>query len=154
MAFIEPMHCNKSNITYLLIVNLCDHWFQWWLVTYSVQSHYPNHVRGWLMVNWTLGHKLQWNLNKIQKVCFFQAYLFENVVCKMPTILFSHQCINSCPPSAAFMGHWSGWSLFYKKACCLFSAKSLSEPVVTSHQTHPKNRLWWKKWSKLNNFYW
>ena len=34
------------------------HWFRWWLATWPAPSHYLNQC--WIIVNWTLGHKLQW----------------------------------------------------------------------------------------------
>ena len=43
------------------------------------------------MVNWTLGNKLKWNLNKK----FEQENAFENVVCEMVAILPWPQWVNS-----------------------------------------------------------
>ena len=42
-----------------------QHWFRWCLVTYSAPSHYLNQC--WVIVNWTLGDKLQWYFNQNTK---------------------------------------------------------------------------------------
>ena len=47
-------------------------------------SHYLTQC--WLIVNWTLGNKLQWNSNWNRKL-FIQENAFENVVYVMVTIL-------------------------------------------------------------------
>ena len=44
------------------------------------------------IVNWTLGNKLQWNLNWNLYI-FIQQNVFENVFRKMATILFLTQCV-------------------------------------------------------------
>ena len=51
------------------------------------------------MVNWTLGNKFKWNLNKK----FEQENAFENVVCEMVAILPWPQWVNSLKPSDAYM---------------------------------------------------
>ena len=47
-------------------------------------SHYLNCC---LIVNWTLGNKLQWNLNR-NKTLFIHGNAFETVVCEMVAILY------------------------------------------------------------------
>ena len=42
-------------------------------------SHYLNQC--WLIVNWTLGNKFQWNL-KLNSIIFIQENAFENAVCQ------------------------------------------------------------------------
>ena len=49
-------------------------WFRKWLVTYPATSHYLNQC--WNSVNWTLGNKLQWNLNQNVYI-FIQENAFE-----------------------------------------------------------------------------
>ena len=62
------------SLTHLpLVPHVCvreqgQHWFRYWLVTCSVPSHYLHQC--WLIVNWTLGNKLQWNFHKKEKVSF------------------------------------------------------------------------------------
>ena len=45
-------------------------------------------------VNWTLGNKLQWNLNR-NSCIFIQENAFENVVWKMAAILSRPPCVKS-----------------------------------------------------------
>ena len=67
------------------------HWFRQWLVAWPAPSHYLNHC--WNIVNWTLGNKLQWNLNRNSNI-FIQENAFENNVCEMASILSWPQCVN------------------------------------------------------------
>ena len=53
-------------------------------------SHYLNQC--WNIVNWTLGNKLQWNLNRNLNI-FIEENAFENVW-KMAAILSRPQCVN------------------------------------------------------------
>ena len=50
----------------------------------SAPSHHLNQC--WLLVNWTLSNKLQWNLNRNTKF-FIRENAIEDVRCKMATIL-------------------------------------------------------------------
>ena len=59
-------------------------WFTQWLVAYSAPSHYLNQC--WVIVNWTLRNKLQWNFNQTTKF-FIHVNASENVVCEMAAIL-------------------------------------------------------------------
>ena len=61
-----------------------------------VPSHYLNQC--WNIVNWTLGNKLWWNLNRNWYI-FIQENAFETVVCKMVAILTQPQSVN---------WHWDG----------------------------------------------
>ena len=61
-----------------------QHWFRKWLVAYSTPSHYPNQC--WVIVNWTLKNKLQWNFNQTTKL-FIQENASENIICEMAAIL-------------------------------------------------------------------
>ena len=47
----------------------------------------------WNIVNWTLGNKFQWNLNRNLNI-FIQENAFENVVWKMAAMLSRPQCVN------------------------------------------------------------
>ena len=56
---------------HICVNELGPHWFRYWFVTYLAPSHYLNQC--WLIVNWTLGNKLQWRI---------QENAIENVVCQ------------------------------------------------------------------------
>ena len=67
------------------------HWLRQWLVAWPTPSYYVNQC--WNIVNWTLGAKLQRNLNR-NSCILFQENAFENVVWKMVAILIRPQCVN------------------------------------------------------------
>ena len=48
----------------------------------------------------------------------------------MLAILFRPQCVNSSPPSAAYMRQWIRTALVQIMACRLFGAKPLSKPML------------------------
>ena len=48
--------------------------------------------------------------------------------------------------------HWSGSSLVYLTACCMFGATPLSILMITSHISCSQNRFHWKQISKLTIF--
>ena len=80
---------------HICISELGQHWFRYWLVACSVPSHYLN--QNWLIVNWTLRNKLQWNSNQNTKL-FIHENAFENVVCKMAAILSRGEELTHWPP--------------------------------------------------------
>ena len=89
-----------------------------------VLSHYLNK---WLLhVNQTFRHKLQWN--------FTQTIWFTSnkMHCKMLSAKCGPFCslLNSSPPGATYMRHWTGSSLVQVMACRLFGAKPLPEPML------------------------
>ena len=55
----------------------------------------------WNIVNWTLGNKLQWNLNRDLYI-FIQENAFENVVRKLAAILSRPQCVKYKPTTASY----------------------------------------------------
>ena len=65
-------------------------WFIWWLVAWSAPSHYLN--QWWIIVNWTLGNKFQWNFNRNSNI-FIHENAFENVVCNIASISSRPQCV-------------------------------------------------------------
>ena len=80
-----------------LVPHICvnepgQHWFRWWLVAYSAPSHYLNQC--WLIVNWTLRNKLQWNPNQNAKLVI-QENASENIVCEKAAILSKGRCLCS-----------------------------------------------------------
>ena len=56
-------------------------------------NHYLNQC--WIIVNWTLRNKLQWNLNRNSNI-FIQENAFESVVCETASNLSRSQCVNVC----------------------------------------------------------
>ena len=54
------------------------------LATCLAPSHYLN--QHWLIINWTLRNKLQWNFNQNMEI-YIHKNAFENVVCEMAAIL-------------------------------------------------------------------
>ena len=63
-------------------------------MAYLAPSHYLNQF--WVIANWTLGNKFQWNFNK-NSLC----HAFENTVCKMAAILLWPPCVKHF-----FDGQW------------------------------------------------
>ena len=61
-----------------------QHWFRWWLVTYSAPSHYLNQCC--VIVNWKLTNKLQWNFNQNTNFLIHEI-ASEKIVCEMVAIL-------------------------------------------------------------------
>ena len=61
----------------------------------SAPSHYLNQC--WNIVNWTFRkNRLQWNFNRNSSI-FIQEIAFENLVCKMASILSRPQWVNFNP---------------------------------------------------------
>ena len=107
IAFINiiDIHCNGippfisdaakllthwGRVTHICVSKLTIFSSDKWLVTWPAPSHYLNQC--WNIVNWTLGNKLQWNLNR-NLFIFIQENAFENVVWKMAAILSGPQCV-------------------------------------------------------------
>ena len=71
-----------------LVPHICisesdQHWCRW-LVAYSPPSHHLNQC--WVIVNWTLKNKLQWNFNQNSKR-FTHENRYKIIVCEMAAIL-------------------------------------------------------------------
>ena len=102
---------NHRLLTHLpLVPHICvsesrQHWFIKWLVTYSAPSHYLNQC--WVIVNWTLGNKLQWNFNQNAQL-FIHENASENIVCERAAILsrVSHLHIQACHYYINISTHW------------------------------------------------
>ena len=64
---------------HICVTELGHHWFRYWLVSCSAPSHYLNQC--WLIVNWTPGSIIEWNLNR-NSIIFIQ----ENAIwkCRLP----------------------------------------------------------------------
>ena len=83
-------------------------------------SHYLNQC--WDIVDWTLGNKLQWNLNRNLCICI-RENTFENIVWEMTTILSQRQCVKKLTWMFMWQGavyhltmnlaicapHWTAW---------------------------------------------
>ena len=113
------------------VPHICDselgqHWFRQWLVACSAPSHYLNQC--WLIVNWTLRNKLQWNLNQNTKL-FIYENAFENAVCEMAAILsrgrwvkmYAWKSLTHLCPNDIIWRHRNGPTLAQVIACCLMA---------------------------------
>ena len=78
-------------VMHICISKLCHYWFRHWLVACLAPSNFLNWC--WLAVNWTLGNKLQWNLNQNSKI-FIHENAFACIICKMSAILSQSQWVN------------------------------------------------------------
>ena len=73
------MRLIRCILTHLpLVPHICvsqsgQHWFRKWLFAYSAPSHYLNQC--WVIVNWTLRNKFQWNFNQYKKISFTKMHL-------------------------------------------------------------------------------
>ena len=81
-----------GGMSHICFSKLYHHWFREWLVAWQVPSHYLNQC--WIILNWTHGNKLHWNLNGNLYI-FIQENAFENVVREFAVILSRPQCVNS-----------------------------------------------------------
>ena len=84
----------QHRVTHICVSKLTIIGSDKWLVAWPAPSHYLNQCR--YIVNWTLGNKLQWNLNRNANI-FIQENAFETVVRKMAAILSRPQCVNHTP---------------------------------------------------------
>ena len=75
---------NLPLLLHICVSELGQHWFRYLLVTYSAPSHYLNQC--WVIANWTLSNKLQWNFNHNSKL-FIHENASKNIVCEMVAIL-------------------------------------------------------------------
>ena len=82
-----------------IINKLRSRWLLHHFCYVSNDRHYLNQC--WNIVNWTLGNKLQWNLNWNWYI-FIQDNAFENVICEMASILSRPQCVNTGVTLASF----------------------------------------------------
>ena len=64
-------------VPHICVTELALYWFRWWLVAYSVPSHYLNQCL--VIVNWNLRNKLQWNIVKNQIISFKKMHLKMSV---------------------------------------------------------------------------
>ena len=96
---IETGPCELTHpplVPHICISESGQHWFRWWLVAYSAPSHYLN--QRWVMDNWTIRNKLQWNFNQNTKF-FVHKSASENIVCEWAAFLSWGRWVNSLWPS-------------------------------------------------------
>ena len=93
-------------MTHICISKLVPHWLRLWLVAWLMPSHYLNQC--WLIVDWTLGNKFQWNVNQNTIILKIEN-VFEKVICKMATILSLPQSSKELfygPPCGLWIDFW------------------------------------------------
>ena len=77
MICIPPHVCSILNhiplVPHICVSESGQYWLRWWLVAYSAPSHHKNQC--WVIVNWTLRNKFQWNVLKIQNFPFMNMHL-------------------------------------------------------------------------------
>ena len=71
-------------VPHICVSELGQHWFRWWLVSYSAPIHYLNQC--WVIANWTIRNKFKWNFNQNTKL-FIHKNVSEDIICKMAAIL-------------------------------------------------------------------
>ena len=96
---------------------------------HSALSHYLNQCL--VIVNWTLRHKLQWNLNRNTNIFIYEIF-FEIAVCEIAAILSRGRWVNSVWPNDAICQYESWSQSGQLMVCC--DSKPISEPVLNYHQ--------------------
>ena len=90
--YVMSRQNNQTERDQLMVNSLLYEW-----CTFPWLYHYLNQ---WCnIVNWTLGNKLQWNLNRNSNI-FIEENTFENVVCEMLFISSRPQCVKGSLSSA------------------------------------------------------
>ena len=64
---------HRPLVPHICVSHVGQRCFRLWLVACEATSHYLKQC--WLIVNWTLRNKLQWNLIEIQKLSFMKMHL-------------------------------------------------------------------------------
>ena len=145
-------HSNRGNWLRQINLNL-GHNDGRFIYNQSAPSHYLNQC--WVIVNWTLWNKVQWNFNQNTKL-FIHENAFENIVRKLAAIVFWLQCVKenllACDnimtwlecgsPNITFI--FTSYLSFIRKAQkkptldgTMFGLFHLYNGVITS-------RCWWK----------
>ena len=93
-------------------------------LVWPAPSHFLNQC--WNIVNWTVGNKLQWNLNR-KLYIFIKKNAFENVVRKFAVILSRPQC--------AF--NWTTLNDFF----VIVIAISLPNEIQNTDRWHKRNYI-------------
>ena len=66
---------------------------------------------------------------------YINTYEYKNIT------YHALSALNSSSPSAAYMRLWTQSALFQIMACRLYSAKTLSEPILTYYQLDPEDHI-------------
>ena len=94
---------------HICISELDQYWFRYWLVAYLAPSHYLNQC--WVIVNWTLRNKHQWNLNQNTNI-FIHKNASEKIVCETAAILSKGRWVNRTDEVNKFIHHKHNISKF------------------------------------------
>ena len=78
-------------VLHIYISESGQHWYRQWFVAYLSPSHYLNQC--WVIANWTLRNKLQWNFNQNTQH-FIHKTSSANTVCEMAAILSRGRWVN------------------------------------------------------------
>ena len=114
---------NMHTVFALLCFVVVIHW-----LVFPAPSHYLNQC--WNIVNWILRNKPQWNFNWNSNI-FIQEMAFENVVCKIASILSQPQRVKQLLTHALNIGLTNVWT----------NANTVIMWAVTFNSSHP-----WIKW--------
>ena len=116
------------------------------LVAYSMPSHYIN--QWWVVVNWTLRNKRQWDFNQSTKL-FIKQSAYQNIVCEMAALLSRPQCVKCVTTNHIHDGHATITSYrpedayMHKELALIGLENSLS-------LVHHKAITWSKYWINVN----
>ena len=117
-------HCGMASVNPVIICSVNALLAGWWQAIIWATADLL------LIESWGTNFDEIWIKNAI----FIEDNAFENVVCKLLSILC---CVNSSPPSAAYMHQWIVSALFQLMACRLYGTKPLSEPMLDYYQLDP-----------------
>ena len=89
---------SSPSVPLICVIESGQHWFRYSPVAYSAPSQYLNWC--WIIVNWTLRNKLQWQFNQNTKL-FIHENAYENIFYEMAAILSKGQCIVRLGPECS-----------------------------------------------------
>ena len=125
MNFLWILKLMLFCLVYIFLNSVCN---SWQLIYRS-----PNPADIFLLVHLQRNKTETW----IKTAILFHenASKYASATWKLTTNLFRHWCVNSSPPSAAYMRRWTGSSLFQVMAWRLFGAKPLYETMLVYYQS-------------------
>ena len=96
-----------GRVTHICVSELTNHhWFRQWLVAWPAPSHYLNQC--WNIVNWTIGNKFQWNINRNDTFSFKKIHL-KMLPGKWRPFCLGLNVLTNTKISAQPMSWWSTW---------------------------------------------
>ena len=115
-------------LLYLSFLSVQDWWIMWimFLKCCLVQSHYL--YQWWLIVDWTFGHNVLWNLDRSAKI-FIQYSTFKNPVCKMQKFC-SGLSLNE-------------WAMMLQVDLTHSNLINITEVIIQKPWLFNKQRDWW-----------